>query len=76
MAQHDLGIMYFQGTGTPKSLLQAYKWLKVAVLSGNPLMDKHLRLVANEMSTDEIQVAEYLALEWIEDSRNQLKSDH
>ncbi len=68
MAQHDLGIMYFQGAGTPKSLLQAYKWMKIAVLSGNPLMDKHLSLIAMEMSTDEIEVAEYLAIEWIESS--------
>jgi len=73
MAQHDLGIMYFQGEGTPKSLLQAYKWLKVAVLNRNPLMDKHLRLVAQEMSTDEIQVAEYLAIEWIE-SNNPIRN--
>jgi len=68
LAQHDLAILYFQGTDAPKNLLQAYKWLNIAVKSGNPLMQKHLSLGANEMSVDEIEVAEYLAEEWIEQS--------
>lgn len=68
LAQHDLAIMYFHGSDAPKNLLEAYKWLKIAVLSGNPLMDKHLKRVADEMSSDEIAVAEHLAQEWIEHS--------
>jgi len=47
--------------------VQAYKWLKIAELSGNPLMHKHLRRVAKEMSADEIKKAEYLAKHWIEE---------
>jgi len=68
LAQHDLAIMYFQGADAPKSVMQAYKWLKIAVASGEPLMEKHLRMVAESMSADEIGVAEYLAEEWIEQS--------
>jgi len=65
LAQHDLAKMYFHGAGTPKNLLQAYKWLKVAVLNGSPLMQKHLNLVALEMSPSEIELADILADEWI-----------
>ena len=66
LAQHDVAVMYLHGTGTAKSLLQAYKWMKIAVLSGNPLMPKHLSKITKEMSHDEIAVAEYLAQEWME----------
>jgi len=65
MAQHDLAIMYFEGSEAPRSPLQAYKWLKIAVVGGNPLMEKHLRMIATEMSEDEVKTAEYLANEWL-----------
>lgn len=65
LAQHDIAIMYFQGSGTAKSSLEAYKWMKIAQSSGNPLMQKHLNLLAKSMSLDEIEVAEYLAQDWI-----------
>ena len=68
LAQHDLAIAYFHGSGTSKNLMQAYKWLKIAELSGNPLMQKHLHLVSKEMSLDEIQSASYLARYWLESS--------
>jgi len=67
-AQHDLAIMYFKGTDAPKNLPQAYKWLKIAVYSGNPLMQKHLKMVEKAMSTTEIDMAESLVQEWIEQS--------
>lgn len=68
LAQHDLAIAYFQGSGTARSLLEAYKWLKVAGLSGNPLMQKHLNMVSQEMTLDEVQTAEHLAHYWIENN--------
>lgn len=67
LAQHDTAIMYFKGSGVHKDLVQAYKWLKIAELSGNPLMQKHLRRVAKEMSADEIKKAEYFAKHWIKE---------
>lgn len=69
LAQHDLAIAYFNGSGTPRSLLQAYKWLKVAALSGNPLMQKHLNRVSEEMTLDEVQTASHLAQYWIENNQ-------
>ena len=69
LAQHDLAIMYFHGKDAPKNLLQAYKWLKIAVLSGSPLMQKHLSRVANAMSADEIEAADFLAEQWFEQSK-------
>ena len=70
LAQHDLAIMYYEGVGTEKDLKHAYKWLRIAVLSGSSLMNEHLSMVASEMSTDEIKVAENLANTWLEHSRN------
>jgi len=68
LAQHDLAIMYFNGAGVEKNHVHAYKWLRVAVLSGSALMEKHLNMVALEMSPEEIEIAEYLAKIWIERS--------
>ena len=66
LAQHDLAIAFFEGVGTDKNLLQAYKWLKIADLSGSTLMQKHLHLVSQEMTADEIATAGHLAAYWIE----------
>lgn len=66
LAQHDVAIMYFEGAGVNKNPLQAYKWLRIAVLSGSALMQKHLNIVALELSPHEIKVAENLANEWFE----------
>lgn len=63
-AQHDLAIMYLHGTGTEKNLVSAYKWLRIAQLNGSDLMYKHLRLVATEMSAEQMELAEYLASVW------------
>lgn len=72
LAQHDLAIAYYQGSGTEKNLLLAYKWLKIADSNGNPLMRKHLNLVASEMSQDEIETAQSLAKNWIELMKNEI----
>lgn len=64
LARHDVAIMYFQGVGTKKNLVQAYKWLKIATLNGSPLMQKHLGVVAGEMSAEEIELASALAEGW------------
>lgn len=68
LAQHNVAIMYFDGVGINKNPLQAYKWLRIAVLRGSALMQKHLSMIALEMSSDDIKMAEYLANEWIDHS--------
>lgn len=69
LSQHDLAFMYFEGAGTQRDLISAYKWLKVAMLEGSVLMEKHLNLVAQHMSDDEIQTANYLATHWVSMNR-------
>jgi TPR repeat protein len=64
LAQHDLAMMYFGGTGTPKNLVQAYKWLQIAVLNGSSLMQKHINRISAQMTSDEIDYANYLAHNW------------
>lgn len=64
-AQHDLAFMYFAGKGVPRDHVQAYMWLKIADLQGNRLMIKHLRLVARDMSTAQINKALRLAHQWL-----------
>ncbi len=64
LAQHDLAIAYFQGSGTERNLMQSFMWLTIADLNGSPLMQKHLKLVAAEMTADEIETARHLADYW------------
>ncbi|MEM7636582.1 MAG: tetratricopeptide repeat protein [Pseudomonadota bacterium] len=65
LAQHDLAFLYFAGNGVPRDEVQAYMWLKIAQLQGNALMVKHLRHVARDMSTAQINKAHRLAHQWL-----------
>ena len=68
-AQHDLAFMHFEGVGTDRDLVQAYRWLRIADASGNELMKKHLALVSAQMNLVEIDEAERLARLWLESRR-------
>lgn len=64
LAQHDVAMMYYQGSGVRQDVVQAYKWLKIAELNGSPLMQKHLRRIQRDMTSDEIKEAEFFANQW------------
>ena len=66
LAQHDLAFMYVAGTGVSQDYVRAYMWLNVAVASGNGLMTKHLDSVSRKLSFAQIEEAEKMAREWME----------
>jgi TPR repeat protein len=69
LAQHDLAFMYVAGTGVARDYVRAYMWLNVAVASGNRLMVKHLDSVSGNLTLAQIEQAEQLAREWIENHK-------
>lgn len=65
-AQHDLAFMYVAGTGVGQDYVRAYMWLSIAVASGNTLMVKHLDNISGELSVAQIEEAESMAREWMD----------
>ena len=54
-AQHNLGLMYANGTGVPQDDVLAYAWLNLAVEQGNELASENkdklrTRMTANQMA--------------------------
>ena len=66
LAQHDLAFMYAAGTGVVQDYVRAYMWLSVAVASGNSLMVKHLNNVSGKLTFAQIEQAQKMAREWME----------
>jgi len=69
LAQYDLALMYFWGSGVEQNFIAAYKWLLIAIINGNELMQEQLKRVENSMTEDEIVIARSLAREWISQQR-------
>lgn len=70
-AQYNLGLLYVRGEGVPKDLVQAHKWFNLASASGSAENDE-IRSeaaaardeISNEMSSEEIEKAQDLAVKW------------
>lgn len=62
-AQLDLAVMYWRGEGTPKDMVMAYTWLKLAdqnkELAG--MVETNMIGLRNQMSPEQIEAAENLA---------------
>ncbi|WP_341707046.1 tetratricopeptide repeat protein [Halopseudomonas sp.] len=59
-AQYLLGLMHFNGEGIPRNLPQAYIILKMAAVNGNDDAIDAADMVAQEMNSQEIQVANHV----------------
>ena len=44
-AQHNLGLMYYEGRGVPQDNAEALKWYRLAVAQGDALAQYHLGLM-------------------------------
>jgi TPR repeat protein len=62
-AQTILGQMYARGQGTKPDYVEAYKWLKLAQLQGDPAAATELSACSALMTADQIAAAEKLAQE-------------
>ena len=60
-AQASLGMMYGQGLGTPKNNVRAHMWLDLAASNGSGLAEHGRNLLAEKMSSSQINEAKKLA---------------
>ena len=62
-AQHNLGLMYNNGNGVPKDLVQAHVWYNIAGANGEENAKKFLPNVEKEMTSEQKAEAMKLARE-------------
>lgn len=60
-AYGKLGAFYLYGSGTPRSLTEAYAWFSVADDWGDQFAERYLDTVAGSMTRAELEQAEALA---------------
>ena len=54
----NLGIMYDRGLGVPKDKVTAYMWYILATQSGSPLAPKNAKLLAPQMTSQQLNEAQ------------------
>lgn len=62
--QRNLGRLYRDGEGVQKDLVAAYAWLNLAAAAGHPDAPRERNEVAQELSREEIVLAQKLAADW------------
>jgi len=62
-AQYNLGIMYYNGEGTPKNFINSYVWLSVASAKGNEKAKKYIEIISSEMTPQQVAQAQNEAAE-------------
>ncbi len=73
LAQHDLAFMYAAGTGVAQDYLRAYMWLNIAVAHGHNVMIKHLNSISEHLTPTQIEEAQQMAREWMENHQQSSK---
>ena len=63
-AQYDLGRAYAEGRGVEQDYVIAYKWFSLAAARGDQRAAHNQRLVSQRMSSNQIEQAQKLVLEW------------
>ncbi len=64
-AQYSLGLMLHAGTGTEKSLFQAYGWLDLAMRQGHSKAQNQIRIMSGELTPNQSMKARDWAKEQI-----------
>lgn len=62
-AQTNLGVMYYNGEGVPKDLVQACAWWNIAGANGSEVANKNLEIVEKEVTFEQKAKAMKLASE-------------
>ena len=60
-AQHNLGLMYANGTGVPQDDVVAYAWLNLAAAQGNELASENKDTLRTRMTANQIARARELS---------------
>jgi len=63
-AQHNLGVMYAVGKGTPRDYVEAYMWLSLAVAQGDEEVRGHFDSIERQITPDQIAEAQKRAAAW------------
>ena len=63
LAQFNLGLMYDNGTGVPKDLVQAHMWWNIAGAKGHENAQKNLSIVEKQMTDSQKEKATDLTRE-------------
>ncbi len=66
-AQTKLGRMHYHGLGVPKDCVRAYMWFDLAASFGDHKASKERDFIAKEMTQAEIEDAQKLAWDWIDE---------
>jgi len=66
IAQTNLGVMYYLGTGVIKDMVEAHAWFNVGSAQGNENARGLLPMAEEEMTKDQIAEATKLAREYFE----------
>jgi TPR repeat protein len=64
LAQSNLGIMYANGWGVPKSDIEAYKWYNLAAAQGQSEATTRRDRIAARMTPAQLAEGQRLAAEW------------
>jgi TPR repeat protein len=64
IAQYHLGLMYSNGEGVSRDLIQAYKWADLAVKSPDAGAPDLREFLANMMTSDQVVEAQRMSSEW------------
>ncbi len=64
LAQYNLGIMYKEGKGVPRDIIQAYVWLSLSAMKGYPDAQKDRDLIAGQMTAAQKVRARNLIRDW------------
>jgi len=64
-AQHNLGIMYYNGQGVPQDYVMAHMFWNIAAVSGYKDAIKNRGIVEKKMTPSQLEKAQDLAREWM-----------
>ena len=64
-AQGNLGAMYFEGKGVEQDYIKAHMWVNISALGGHTDGPKLRKVIAQEMTTAQINKAQELAKECV-----------
>ena len=65
-AQHDLGVLYYEGAGVPRDYVKSHMWLSLAKAHGDGIAAGNLDFLQSQMTPAQIAEAQALATEWWE----------
>ncbi len=64
-AQYGLGLVYAEGRGVGQDSVEAFAWLSVALLAGDPDAASLREVIARDMAADDIQAALTRAADYV-----------